>query len=255
MWATRRQTLPSVRRSSKYKLAKAKKPAPPPEWARFSLRNTSHFGDDTLASGLGLHPDFMIPTKSRPDGMRLDGLRQLNMGHINVRYHQDYFSPKSSQASMHEYNNFDGMSADQGGAAGAVAAGGAESPKFSVPQGWKRSSSLTPVKVRCEPKMSVIKAAPPSGGGVADFNPRGSRVNKDGFFTVEQGIGTARGASPAYKASACLDLQDHELPFHLGYTFILLSIYLYTYIRDCYIDHTFAKFYVDSNERGSKVEL
>ena len=203
MWATRRQTLPSVRRSSKYKLAKAKKPAPPPEWARFSLRNTSHFGDDTLASGLGLHPDFMIPTKSRPDGMRLDGLRQLNMGHINVRYHQDYFSPKSSQASMHEYNNFDGMSADQGGAAGGVAAGGAESPKFSVPQGWKRSSSLTPVKVRCEPKMSVIKAAPPSGGGVADFNPRGSRVNKDGFFTVEQGIGTARGASPARYGRSC----------------------------------------------------
>lgn len=206
MWATRRQTLPSVRRSSKYKLAKAKKAAPPPDWARFSLRNTSQFGDDILASGLGLHPDFMIPTKSRPDGMRLDGLRQLNMGHINVRYHQDYFSPKSSRASMYEYSNFDNMS-EQGGVAGG--AGGAESPKFSVPQGWKRSSSLTPVKVRpergCEPKMS-LKSPTSSGGGVAEFNPRGSRVNKDGFFTVEQGIGTARGASPTYKASASLDL-------------------------------------------------
>jgi hypothetical protein len=54
---------------------------------------------------------------------------------------------------------------------------------------------------------------------VAEFNPRGSRVNKDGFFTVEQGIGTARGASPTYKASACLDLEHHdEFPFHLGYT-------------------------------------
>lgn len=190
MWAARKQTLPSTRRSSKYKLAKAKKASPPPDWARFSLRDTSRFGDDILASGLGLHPDFMIPTKPRPDGMRLDGLRQLNMGHINVRYHQDYFNP----TSMHEYNSSDHTS-DQGAA---------EHPKFSVPQGWKRSSSLTPVKVRsergCEPKASW-KLIAAGGGAVAEFNPRGSRVNKDGFFTVGQGIGTARGAAPTYKAS------------------------------------------------------
>jgi hypothetical protein len=91
MWHGKRQTLPSARlkNTTVKKKPKHKRPS---LWQCFSLKNPEHFEDAILATGLGMHPDFMIPTKPRKFGstgiVHLDQLRHLNMGHINERYHQ-----------------------------------------------------------------------------------------------------------------------------------------------------------------------
>lgn len=183
MWHGRKQTLPSNRRAST--LLKKPKVKRASTYHRFSIKNPEHFDDEILASGLGLHPDFMIPTTPRGIGsqaVKLDALRLLNMGHINERYHQDYFHPpkRASQLQMLE------MEAR------------AEEPIFAVRQVLKVARhSLQPVKIRLDrtPDPNRRKSAA-AADGKGEFDASGI---KGGWFTVEQGIGTGRVNSPTYQ--------------------------------------------------------
>ena len=186
MWHVRKQTLPSNRRAST--LLKKPKVKRPSIYHRFSLKNPEHFDDEILATGLGLHPDFMIPTTPRGLGgkmVQLDKLRLLNMGHINERYHQDYFHPPQ-RASVLQDMEAEAISGE---------------PMFPVRQMLKVArQSLQPVKIRM-PKLrdpNRRASVPPDDIGQSEFDPS---ATKGGFFTVEQGIGTGRVNSPIYQVT------------------------------------------------------
>lgn len=183
MFHLRRQTLPSNRRASTLLKNPTNKKAS--AWQRFSIKNPTEFEDAILASGLGLHPDFMIPTRSRRISsriMRLDALRLLNMGHINERYHEDYFHTPKRRSQL-----VDGIDPDKVRK---------EVPNFPLRQVLKTARrSLQPmmVKVRLDPTLE------PGGrhsASAAQHLLSSTGSIQGGFFTVDQGIGTARASSP-----------------------------------------------------------
>lgn len=183
MWHGRRQTLPSARRESTVR--KKPKNKRPSLWQRFSIKNSEHFEDAILATGLGLHPDFMIPTKPRTFGstgiVHLDRLRHLNMGHINERYHQDYFHPprRPSQIRDQELEILD------------------EEPVFPLRQVLKEArKSVMPIKIKLDRTPDRRRSTSAMADLKAEFDPN---AIKGGFFTVQQGIGTGRVNSPIYQ--------------------------------------------------------
>lgn len=184
MWHGRKQTLPSNRRAST--LLKKPTVKSPSLYKRFSLRNPEHFEDEILHSGLGLHPDFMIPTTPRGLGgkmVKLDALRLLNMGHINERYHQDYFHPPKRSSVLQELE----LEAR------------CEEPIFPVRQILKVArNSLQPVKIKLDRTPDPMRRSASAIVSKSEFD---SSAIKGGFFTVEQGIGTGRVNSPTYQVT------------------------------------------------------
>lgn len=207
IWMRKRKTLQTAQKQNLDLKAQIKKPVKVP-WVRASLRDPRLPFDPTV-EGFGLHPVFQVPTAARPKGFPLDRLRTLNMGHINLRYHPEalvspYKSERQGSARSSKMSD-----AKLGSRKGTLTA-----PKsiFVVPEIWKPATSPKP-SPPASPPESIKSGAPgakktkTSLDGAKATNlllPEEVEPSKDvtkGWISVDQGIGTARGASPVFKAS------------------------------------------------------
>ncbi|CAM6021872.1 unnamed protein product [Sphagnum balticum] len=217
MWQVKRRSLIAT------KLERALKPVQKPHvssrehpWIRASIREPESTLNPTL-EGFGIHPIFQNPTAPRSKGINLDKLRELNMGHLNIQLHpQSQVSSVSVCASARsEYqreSEFNDANAEEIPVSKTPHA-------FVVPEGW-RTLILTPSKPRTVDEQgdkrqllaltdraaaspfSSSSAKDVANSDVAAAEMKKSRLNlRKGFFTEDQGIGTARGASPYHKAA------------------------------------------------------
>ncbi|KAH8958494.1 hypothetical protein BDL97_06G027700, partial [Sphagnum fallax] len=201
--------LPSSRSSSSKEIQQREHP-----WIRASIRETESTLNPTL-EGFGIHPIFQNPTAPRSKGINLDKLRELNMGHINIQLH-----PQSQVSSVCASARSEYQRESEFNDANAEEIPVSKTPHaFVVPEGW-RTLTLTPSKPRTVDEQGNKRqllaltdraaASPFSSSSAKDLadsdvaaaEMKKSRLNlRKGFFTEDQGIGTARGASPYHKAA------------------------------------------------------
>ncbi|CAK9229315.1 unnamed protein product [Sphagnum troendelagicum] len=215
MWQVKRRSLIAT------KLERALKPVQKPHvssrehpWIRASIRETESTLNPTL-EGFGIHPIFQNPTAPRSKGINLDKLRELNMGHINIQLH-----PQSQVSSVCASARSEYQRESEFNDANAEEIPVSKTPHaFVVPEGW-RTLTLTPRKPHTVDEQGNKRqllaltdraaASPFSSSSAKDLadsdvaaaEMKKSRLNlRKGFFTEDQGIGTARGASPYHKAA------------------------------------------------------
>ncbi|KAH9558796.1 hypothetical protein CY35_06G025900 [Sphagnum magellanicum] len=214
MWQVKRRSLIAT------KLERVLKPVQKPDvssrerpWIRASIREPESTLNPTL-EGFGIHPIFQNPTAPRSKGINLDKLRELNMGHLNIQLH-----PQSQVSSVCASARSEYQRESEFNDANAEEIPVSKTPHaFVVPEGW-RTLTLTPSKPRTADEQGNKRqllaltdraAASPfsssSAKDVADSDVAAAEMKKfclnlrKGFFTEDQGIGTARGASPYHKA-------------------------------------------------------
>jgi hypothetical protein len=214
MWQVKRRSLIAT------KLERALKPVQKPHvssrehpWIRASIREPESTLNPTL-EGFGIHPIFQNPTAPRSKGINLDKLRELNMGHLNIQLHPESQVSSVCASARSEYqreSEFNDANAEETPVSKTPHA-------FVVPEGW-RTLTLTPSKPRnvdeqgnkrqllaltdraAASPFSSSSAKDVADSDVAAAEMKKSRLNlRKGFFTEDQGIGTARGASPYHKA-------------------------------------------------------
>jgi hypothetical protein len=213
MWQVKRRSLIAT------KLERVLKPVQKPDvssrerpWIRASIREPESTLNPTL-EGFGIHPIFQNPTAPRSKGINLDKLRELNMGHLNIQLH-----PQSQVSSVCASARSEYQRESEFNDANAEEIPVSKTPHaFVVPEGW-RTLTLTPSKPRTADEQGNKRqllaltdraAASPfsssSAKDVADSDVAAAEMKKfclnlrKGFFTEDQGIGTARGASPYHK--------------------------------------------------------
>jgi len=214
MWQVKRRSLIAT------KLERVLKPVQKPDvssrerpWIRASIREPESTLSPTL-EGFGIHPIFQNPTAPRSKGINLDKLRELNMGHLNIQLH-----PQSQVSSVCASARSEYQRGSEFNDANAEEIPVSKTPHaFVVPEGW-RTLTLTPSKPRTADEQgnkrqllaltdraaaspfSSSSAKDVADSDVAAAEMKKSRLNlRKGFFTEDQGIGTARGASPYHKA-------------------------------------------------------
>ncbi|CAK9189940.1 unnamed protein product [Sphagnum troendelagicum] len=201
MWASKRRTLPNSRRGMSVSgelIVKPPKGFNAPSWVRSSLQNPSAGFDDPvellllskagyktpMMRGFGMHPSFMIPATSASasgamfNGIKLDELRSINMGHLNPRLHRETLhlqscKPTTTTGRPELYSS------------------GSRSCEVLT----RSSLDMMMMKTRVHLIISPLNSSSSSSSSSSFC----SWVVKDGFLTVNQGIGTARGASPTYQ--------------------------------------------------------
>jgi hypothetical protein len=153
-----------------------------PSWVRSSLQNPSSGFDDPvellllakagyktpMMQGFGMHPSFMIPAASASassamfNGIKLDELRRINMGHLNPRLHRETLHLQSCKtttttAGRPELYSSGSRSCEVLKRSSLDMMMMVDPIIFTVPETW-RKRSISPIKVRNDRTPSIHHA-------------------------------------------------------------------------------------------------
>ncbi len=183
MWASKRRTLPNSRRGMSVSgelIVKPPKAFNAPSWVRSSLHNPSAGFDDPvellllaeagyktpMMRGFGMHPSFMIPATSASasgamfNGIKLDELRRVNMGHLNPRLHRETLHLQSCKPTTTTTTGRPELYSSGSRSCEVLTRSSLDMMMmvdpimFTVPETW-RKRSISPIKVRNDRTPSI----------------------------------------------------------------------------------------------------